>query len=211
MGLLLTPFCILPLAQNLLLRINTTIMSNNYIPVYQNGLNAEETDVIQCVELSRPSTRWRYGLLIFSTALLSSLCVNVFFIYRQFFRPWELDGQLATQFGKPNYYLMFLLEKINLYLAGLHRDINTEILSSSDFDSMNRTVQDAAWDRVDIEPWNGFVALDEDYTIMQGLPHSQRWPWDLSKGVYILTSSHELHCVVSLTTVNSTPAKERRN
>lgn len=54
-----------------------------------------------------------------------------------------------------------------------------------------------------MEPWNGFLALDEDYAIAQGLPHSQRWPWDLSKGVYIMTSSHELHCVVSIITVNS--------
>lgn len=68
---------------------------------------------------------------------------------------------------------------------------------------MNRTVQDAAWGHVDVEPWNGFVALDEDYTIAEGLPHSQRWPWDSSKGVYIMTSSHELHCVVSTIITNS--------
>ncbi len=57
-----------------------------------------------------------------------------------------------------------------------------------------------------MEPWNGFLALDEDYVIAQDLPHSQRWPWDLSKGVYIMTSSHELHCVVSAAThTSSTP------
>ncbi|KAI2617255.1 hypothetical protein GGS26DRAFT_413406 [Hypomontagnella submonticulosa] len=88
-----------------------------------------------------------------------------------------------------------LLLVVITLLTSLRRNKPTEILSSSDFDSTNRTVQNAAWSHVDVEPWNGFVALDEDYTIAQGLPHSQRWPWDLSKGVYIMTSSHELHCV----------------
>lgn len=81
--------------------------------------------------------------------------------------------------------------------AHLRRNVPTEIVAHSDFDSTNRTVQDSAWDAPELEPWNNFVALDEDYTIEMGLPHSQRWPWDHSKGAYILTSAHELHCVVS--------------
>lgn len=80
--------------------------------------------------------------------------------------------------------------------AQLRRNIPTEILAHSNFDSMNRTIQDAAWNGPEIEPWRNFVALDEDYTVEVGLPHSQRWPWDQSKGTYILTSAHELHCVV---------------
>ncbi|KUI67587.1 hypothetical protein VM1G_02812 [Cytospora mali] len=82
-----------------------------------------------------------------------------------------------------------------LVAAHLRRDVPTEIVAHSNFDSTNRTVQDAAWDAPELEPWNNFVALDEDYTIKMGLPHSQRWPWDHSKGAYILTSAHELHCV----------------
>ncbi|KAI1292917.1 hypothetical protein F5Y03DRAFT_402730 [Xylaria venustula] len=113
-------------------------------------------------------------------ALFCSLTANLFFVHREFVRPWKLANQLPTRF------------------AGLRRNVPTEILSSSDFDSLNRTVQDAAWGHVDIEPWNGFIALDEDYTIAQELPHSQRWPWDSNKGVYIMTSSHELHCVRAL-------------
>lgn len=81
--------------------------------------------------------------------------------------------------------------------AHLRRNVPTEIVAHSDFDSTNRTVQDTAWNAPEIEPWNNFVALDKDYTIEMGLPHSQRWPWDHTKGAYILTSAHELHCVVS--------------
>lgn len=48
-----------------------------------------------------------------------------------------------------------------------------------------------------MEPWQHFVALDEDYAKQVDLPHAQRWPWDDSKGTYILSAAHELHCVVS--------------
>ncbi|KAI0965360.1 hypothetical protein F4678DRAFT_485319 [Xylaria arbuscula] len=71
-----------------------------------------------------------------------------------------------------------------------------KILSSSDFDILNRTVQDAVWGHIDIEPRNGFVAIDGDHTIAQELPHSQGWTWDSNRGVYIMTSSHERHCVL---------------
>ncbi|OTA55903.1 hypothetical protein K449DRAFT_452416 [Hypoxylon sp. EC38] len=151
-------------------------MSVEYIPVSQDGSDTEEKDFLP-IEPTHSSVRWRLDLLILSTVLVGSICFNVFFIYRQFVKPWELLDELSTQF------------------AGLSRNVPTEILSGSNFDSMNRTIQDAAWNHVDIEPWNGFVALDENYALSQGLPHSQRWPWDLSKGVYIMTSSHELHCI----------------
>ncbi|KAI0909851.1 hypothetical protein F4823DRAFT_409580 [Ustulina deusta] len=150
----------------------------NYVPVPQRGLDdVEEKDVFLSTQPTHLPTPWKRVVLLLGTALVGSVCANVFFIYRQFAVPWALLEELPTQF------------------AGLRRNIPTEILSKSDFDNMNRTIQEAAWSHVDMEPWNGFLALDEDYVIAQDLPHSQRWPWDLSKGVYIMTSSHELHCV----------------
>lgn len=65
------------------------------------------------------------------------------------------------------------------------------------YDSTDRAVQDAAWGADALKPENGFIALDDEYSESVGLPHSQRWPWSDKKGVYILSSSHELHCVVS--------------
>jgi hypothetical protein len=59
-------------------------------------------------------------------------------------------------------------------------------------------VEDAAWDAQIVQPENGFVALDDSYVEAMGLPHSMRSPWYKDKGIYILTSSHEIHCVVSI-------------
>lgn len=72
-------------------------------------------------------------------------------------------------------------------------------VARSDFDSTNRTIQDAVWDGADMKVWDTILALDEHYAINQGLPHSQRWPWDENKGVYIMHSTHHIHCTVSQT------------
>ncbi|KAI0006528.1 hypothetical protein F4779DRAFT_632940 [Xylariaceae sp. FL0662B] len=157
-------------------------MPADYFPVPQETSDVEEKDFslsnAPIHKRTHPSELLKHTLLIIVPVLACSIAANLFCIYRQFVTPWELSHDLPTQFG-----------------TGLRRDIPIEILSGSNFDSPNRTIQDAAWGHVDVEPWNGFVALDENYAIAQGLPHSQRWPWDLSKGVYIMTSSHELHCV----------------
>lgn len=109
--------------------------------------------------------------------LLISLATNLVFVHKSLTPSCEMDYESPSKY------------------AQLRRNVSTEILAHSDFDSTNRTIQDAAWGAPELEPWNNFVALDEDYTIAVGLPHSQRWPWDSSKGTYIITSAHELHCV----------------
>lgn len=90
---------------------------------------------------------------------------------------------------------------LNSVSAHLRYDVPTEIVHEVDYNSLNRTLQDAAWNHPALEPWSLFVALDEEYAISQDLPHSQRWPWDVSKGVYIPTVAHELHCVVGFAVV----------
>ena len=81
--------------------------------------------------------------------------------------------------------------------AHLRRNVENEIVAHSNYDSLNRTIQDEAWNHPDLEPWNLFLALDDDYAALEGLPHSQRWPWNPHKGAYIPIGAHELHCVVS--------------
>ncbi|KAI0391213.1 hypothetical protein F5Y17DRAFT_441631 [Xylariaceae sp. FL0594] len=152
-------------------------MARDYVPVAQDGSEMGEKDLYLTIQRTHLESRWRRFSAILGVALVLSLSSNIFFAYKQMVRPWELLHELPTRY------------------AGLRREVPTEILAHTDYDSVNRTIQDAAWGHVDVEPWNGFVALDEDYAMGVGLPHSQRWPWDLSKGVYILSSSHELHCV----------------
>ncbi|KAF3767960.1 hypothetical protein M406DRAFT_321792 [Cryphonectria parasitica EP155] len=148
-----------------------------YTALPQHEANEEKENPIWPSTRRPLSQRWSRTTALLSALLLSSLIANFVLLYRQFVTPWDLINELPTRY------------------AGLVRNVPTKITHHIAFDSTNRTEQDAAWDDKDLEPWTHFVALDEDYTIDLDLPHAQRWPWDLNKGVYILTAAHELHCV----------------
>lgn len=111
-----------------------------------------------------------------AVALLVSLSFNVYNVMHYF---------------QPRCYI----DQVPSIYAGLYRNVPTEILKHADYDSPNRTIENAAWDNPDLLPEHGFIALDDSWAAAKGLPATQRWPWDNTKGIYILTSSHELHCV----------------
>ena len=58
----------------------------------------------------------------------------------------------------------------------------------------NETLRNQSWDAISID--DGIVALPDDYVAQEGLPVSQRLPWDTSKGIYLINAHHNLHCVV---------------
>ena len=64
-------------------------------------------------------------------------------------------------------------------------------------DGHNATEDEELWANTNYDA--GQVALDDDYARAMGLPRAQRFPWDPTKGVYLLTAYHNLHCVVSQT------------
>jgi hypothetical protein len=57
----------------------------------------------------------------------------------------------------------------------------------------NETDQEALWDATDFDKGN--IALSDSYARSMGLPRSQRFPWDTSKGLYLLNAYHTLHCI----------------
>lgn len=61
---------------------------------------------------------------------------------------------------------------------------------------MNDTeeITNAAWDAINYD--SGNVALDDAYVAMMGLPLSQRFPWDSTKGLYFMNGQHQIHCLV---------------
>lgn len=59
----------------------------------------------------------------------------------------------------------------------------------------NQTITDPIWDAV--IPEIGLVALSEEFVKSKGLPEPQRWPWDHSKGIYLVNAYHNVHCLVS--------------
>lgn len=43
----------------------------------------------------------------------------------------------------------------------------------------------------------GVVALSDKFVATKKLPTAMRYPWGMSKGVYLLQGFHNLHCIVS--------------
>lgn len=155
---------------------------SQYISLPQSDQDSGSVEPARHVHTKPKSTSWRAIATATSLLLLLSVTANLYFLHRQYIS-WGLINQLPSKY------------------AGLRRDVPVEIVRHDDFDSPNRTIQDAAWDHPDMEPWANFVALKPEEVATYDLPAAQRWPWDVSKQVYILTAAHELHCVVSAHTM----------
>lgn len=85
--------------------------------------------------------------------------------------------------------------QLTSYIAGLKRNI---VRPWTPLHANNQTEQDAIWEntRYDI----GQVALSDNYAKSKGLPRAQRFPWDHTKGVYLINAYHNLHCVKTIRT-----------
>ena len=81
-------------------------------------------------------------------------------------------------------------------LAGLVRDIPVSWTHHTPFTGQegNQTEADRSWDNISVDA--GSVALSDSYSRSMGLPEAQRFPWDTSKGLYLLNGYHNLHCLV---------------
>ncbi|KAJ5822854.1 hypothetical protein N7447_005194 [Penicillium robsamsonii] len=59
--------------------------------------------------------------------------------------------------------------------------------------SHNTTLADTLWHSINID--SGVVALPDSFAASHNLRTAQRFPWDTSKGIYILHGFHNLHCL----------------
>lgn len=62
----------------------------------------------------------------------------------------------------------------------------------------NLTAAAVLWDAIDFD--SGFIALPYGYAAAKGLPRAQPFPWDNTKGIYLVNVYHSLHCLVRIST-----------
>lgn len=91
------------------------------------------------------------------------------------------------------------LEGISAY-TGLGLDVPSVHFHHTDYWSPNQTRADELWEGIDTNPM--VVALTDEFADLHGLPHSDRFPWDKSKGRYFVKVFHQLHCLVGLCVVD---------
>ena len=128
------------------------------------------------------------------TILALSLATNAFLVVGHFIHEPQKRFSDRTAFGRVTLGLYFA-QLINRSLAGLERNKQIAWTHDNDFASHNRTVWDQAWET--LNPDAGIVAISDEFARRTGLHESQRWPWDPSKGLYLLEGYHSLHCLVS--------------
>lgn len=85
---------------------------------------------------------------------------------------------------------------IYLFLAHLSATLSVPWVSKSVyFGEGSDEDADRVWDGISID--NGSIALDPTHVEQMRLPHAQPFPWDVTKGIYILNGYHSMHCLVS--------------
>ncbi|KAI0398552.1 hypothetical protein F5Y17DRAFT_8323 [Xylariaceae sp. FL0594] len=87
-------------------------------------------------------------------------------------------------------------DKSRTLFAGLEWDQPMTLHSENPYNQRDEKLRDAAWDAINID--DGMVALPHTYAKEKGLPESQPFPWDRSKGIYLLNGHHSLHCAKAI-------------
>lgn len=82
--------------------------------------------------------------------------------------------------------------------ANLERNVPVAFEESTPYTDYNETLAKKLWDEINIDV--GMVALPEEFAVANKLPVAQRFPWDSSRGIYLLNGHHNLHCIVSIIT-----------
>ncbi|KAL3478696.1 hypothetical protein BJX99DRAFT_224186 [Aspergillus californicus] len=95
--------------------------------------------------------------------------------------------------------------------ANLHLTHTEPYVLLTDYSSLNNTLADNLWHSINID--SGVVALPDSFAASHNLRKAQRFPWDTSKGIYILHGFHNLHCLkiiyTSLSEFRSDQAQSR--
>ncbi|KAJ5972732.1 uncharacterized protein N7479_002650 [Penicillium vulpinum] len=77
--------------------------------------------------------------------------------------------------------------------ANLHLTHTEPYVLLTDYSSTNTTFTDTLWHSINID--SGVVALSDSFAASHNLRTAQRFPWDTTKGIYILHGFHNLHCL----------------
>ncbi len=137
----------------------------------------------------------RNATIVSVLLILSNLCT--WFLSRQ-----VLYGSSPSKIDPRTPYGMFPIRadtpfhSLNISpQANLERNVPVPFAKGTPYTNPNETLADKLWDDINIDV--GMVALPEEFVAAHGLPIAQRFPWDRSKGIYLLNGHHNLHCIVS--------------
>lgn len=85
------------------------------------------------------------------------------------------------------------ISEVSSKYAKLRRDYEEPYVKVTSYSSSNQSLQDELWNSINVD--HGVVALPDSWVAEHGLRTAQRFPWDQTKGVYLLHGFHDLHCL----------------
>lgn len=95
-----------------------------------------------------------------------------------------------TRFGRYTACEVMIINANSHLSTGLTRTISQQWQLFYDF---NETTWNETWENSSYD--FGIIAFKDTYAKSMGLPRSQGWPWDVSRGIYVINAYHNLHCV----------------
>lgn len=88
------------------------------------------------------------------------------------------------------------LSDVTSNAANLGYNYPTPFQWHTEYNGDNQTLADELWEALGAEIDTGFIAVPDEWSAAKGLLEAQRFPWDTSKGIYLLNGQHNLHCLV---------------
>ncbi|KAH8779955.1 hypothetical protein F5883DRAFT_193783 [Diaporthe sp. PMI_573] len=126
------------------------------------------------VQFSRqPSKRKRWRQLVIGSCVLVSMTLNAILL---------ISALKSSSSSEPP-----------SIFAELESHDEQPYVLLTDFASDNLTLQDQLWHDINIDV--GVVALSDEWAAEHNLRTAQRFPWDQTKGIYLLHGFHNLHCL----------------
>lgn len=134
---------------------------------------SEEPDTILSADTTPRPKSYRRLFFMVTPLLFLSLTINIF-IFANF-------ASNCNSYQNASKY------------ADLRRTHTEPYVLLTDYSSSNTTLADDLWHSINID--NGVVALSDSFAASRNLRTAQRFPWDTTKGIYILHGFHNLHCL----------------
>jgi hypothetical protein len=136
--------------------------------------------------------------IIICIALLMSTLLNILLWFTQV--PGSEARLCVSEYSeKPSLAFAEILSAIQMeaqmLTAGLGLTTEKAYWQHTEYLSSNKSTSNALWDAIDTSP--NTIALDADYIKKHKLDPSIPFPWDQSKGLYLIKAFHHMHCLVS--------------
>ncbi|KAL8760670.1 MAG: hypothetical protein Q9184_003155 [Pyrenodesmia sp. 2 TL-2023] len=124
--------------------------------------------------------KWHFHKLLIPISLLVSLMLNAVLVTRLNTRATPTSAPSVSKFAK------------------LEFNVPTPFSWHTDYNGQDQALANDLWDALGAEIDSGFIAVTDEWAAANDLLEAQRFPWDTTKGIYLVNGQHNLHCLKNI-------------